>query len=177
MIFNYKSSKSLKKSFIEGFSLVEMLIYMFILVLMLAVIMNIVISVINSGRIIRALRSIENSTLISLERITRETRQAENISALSSALGTHPGELVLQGTDSNGSPRTVRFYLSSGVLMFSENGIEVGALTQSDAFVSNLVFHHFSGANSEGIRTEITLESGTGTHYRSNNFYFSSTLR
>ncbi|PIQ66595.1 MAG: hypothetical protein COV96_00630 [Candidatus Zambryskibacteria bacterium CG11_big_fil_rev_8_21_14_0_20_42_18] len=168
MITNHKS---------RGFSLVEMIIYMFILVLMLAVIMNIIISVISSGRIIKALRNIENSTLISLERITRETRQAQSVNTDSSILGTNPGELVLQGVDADGNPRTVKFYLSSGVLMLSENGVDVGALTKSDASVSSLVFKRFSGANSEGIRTEIAIESGTSTHYRSNNFYFSAILR
>ena len=61
--------------------------------------------------------------------------------------------------------------------MFSENGGEVGALTQTDARVSSLVFRRFSQSGSEGIRTEITIESGTSTHYRSNNFYSSAVSR
>lgn len=161
----------------RGFSLVEMLIYIAILVLMLAVIMNIVISVVSSGRIIKALRTVENSALASLERITRETRQAESVNLASSVLDTNPGHLTLQGLDALGTPRTVEFYLSSGVLMFSEDGVEVGALTQADAQVTSLVFRRFSGPNAEGIRTEITIESGTSTHYRSNDFYSSVVLR
>lgn len=172
-----KSHGLAHRSTAEGFSMVEMLVYIFILVLLLSVIMNIVISVINSGRIIKALRNVENSALISFERVTRETRWASSVDLASSVLGTDPGHLVLVGTDSLGNPRTVEFQLSSGVLMLSENGIEVGAITQADAQVNSLIFHHFSGLNSEGIRTEITIESGTSTHYRSNNFYFSAILR
>ncbi len=168
MIFNSKT---------RGFSLVEMLIYMAILVLMLAVIMNIVISVISSGRVIKSLRNIENSTLVSFERITREIRQAGSINTASSVLNTNPSELILNDVDSLGNPRTVRFYLSSGILMMSENGMVAGALTQNNAYVSSLVFRRFSGSNSEGIRTEISIESGTSTHYRTNNFYFSSLSR
>src|SRR3989338_3004023 len=161
----------------RGFSLVEMLIYISILVLLLAVIMNIVVSVVRSGRVIKALRNVENSATISLERLVREIRQAESVNVGSSILGSNPGRLVLEGTDIDGNPRTVEFSLSSWTLMFSENGVELGALSQSDARVSNLVFHRFSGPNSEGIRIETTIESGTSTHYRSGKFYSSAILR
>src|SRR3989344_6824687 len=154
----FSKQRGFTLSKVEGFSILEMLIYISILVLLLVVIMNIVISVIRSGRIINALRNVENSALISLERITRETRQAESVDTSASVLDSNPGELVLVGTDALGSPRTVRFFLSSGVLMFSENGVEVGALTQTDARVSSLVFRRFSQSGSEGIRTEITIE-------------------
>ncbi len=167
----------MRKKFIKGFSVLEMLIYIAILVLMLSVIMNIVISVTRSGRIIKSLRNIENSAVLGLERIGRETRQAESVDLVSSILGVSPGQLVLKGTDALGNPRTIKFYLSSGALMFSENGVEVGALTQIEARVSNLVFRLFSGPNSQGIRTEMTIESGTSTHYRSDNFYSSAILR
>ena len=162
---------------VEGFSLVEMLIYISILVLLLAVIMNIVVSVVRSGRVIKALRNVENSATISLERLVREVRQAESVNAGLSTLGSNPGRLVLEGTDIDGNPRTVEFSLSSGTLMFSENGVELGALSQSDARVSNLIFHLFSGPNSEGIKIEMTIESGTSTHYRSGKFYSSGILR
>ncbi|OHA88632.1 MAG: hypothetical protein A3C70_03480 [Candidatus Zambryskibacteria bacterium RIFCSPHIGHO2_02_FULL_43_14] len=162
---------------VEGFSLVEMLIYIAILALMLSVIMNIVVSTIRSERIIKVLRNVEDSAILSLERITRETRQAGSVNLNSSILGSSPGKLVLEGTDAGGNPRTVEFYLSSGKLFLKENGVDTGALTQADARISSLIFHLFSGSNSEGIRTEITIESGTSTHFRSDNFYSSTLLR
>ena len=177
MLSYFKFRGCTRRPATEGFSLVEMLVYIFILALMLSVITNIVVSVIRSGRIIQSLRNVENSFMISLERVTRETRQAESVDLVSSVLNANPYQLVLKSTDALGNPRTVAFYLSSGVLMFSENGVEAGALTQTDAQVSNLVFRRFSGPTTEGIRTEITIESGTSTHYRSNNFYFSTILR
>ena len=161
----------------KGFSLVEMLVYISILVLMLAVIMNIIVSVIRSERVLKALRNVEDSAVLSLERITREVRQAENVDINSSIFDLNPGRLALESTDALGNPRTVEFYLSSGVLMFSENGMELGALTRTDARVSALTFRFFTGSNSKGIRTEITIESGTSTHYRSDNFYSSAILR
>ena len=157
--------------------MLEMLIYIAILILMLGIIMNITISVVNSGRTIKSLRNVENSALTSFERITRETRQAQSVNLSSSVLNTNPGRLVFAGSDSLGNPRTVDFYLSSGVLMLAENGADLGAVTQPDSRVTSLVFQRFSSSNSEGIRTEITIESGTSTHYRSNKFYFSAIIR
>ncbi|OHA90871.1 MAG: hypothetical protein A2665_00040 [Candidatus Zambryskibacteria bacterium RIFCSPHIGHO2_01_FULL_46_30] len=161
----------------QGFSLLEMLFYIAILVLLLAVIMNMVVSVVRSGRIINALKNVENSAVVSLERITRELRQADSVNVSLSTLDSNPGQLVLEGTDETGSPRTVEFYLSLGRLFLKENGVDVGALSQSDAQVSRLIFQRFSSLNAEGIRIEITLESGTSTHYRSEKFYSSAILR
>lgn len=161
----------------RGFSIVEMLIYITILVLMLGVIMGVVISVINSGRVIGSLKNVENSVITSLERLVRETRQAGSINLGSSVLESHPGRLVLEGTDIDGNPRTVEFYLAVDTLMFRENGIDIGALTQKDTRVTNLVFRRFSSVTTEGVRVEISLESGTSTNLRSNNFYFSAVLR
>ena len=133
--------------------MLEMLIYIAILILMLGVIMNITISVVNSGRTIKSLRNVENSALTSFERITRETRQAQSVNLSSSVLNTNPGRLVFAGSDSLGNPRTVDFYLSSGVLMLAENGADLGAVTQPDSRVTSLVFQRFSSSNSEVIRT------------------------
>lgn len=154
-----------------------MLIYIAILVLMLGVITNVVISMVHSGRIINALRNIETSAIMSTERLARELRQAESVNVGLSILGSDPGKLVLESIDLLDNPRTVAFYLSSGTLMLSENGVDTGALSQSDARVSSLIFYPFSSPDALGIRTEITIESGTSTYYRSKKFYSSTILR
>lgn len=155
----------------------EMMVYIAILVLMLGVIMNVVVSVVNSGRVVKSLKNIENSAITSLERLVRETRQADSIDINTSILDAHPGKLVLNGEDAGGVPRIVEFYMVGNTLMLKENGVDVGALTNEDTRVTNLVFNRFSSATAEGVRVSINLESGTSTNLRSNNFYFSSVLR
>ena len=161
----------------KGFSILEMLIYISILVLMLAVVMNAIVAVTRSERLIKSLRQIEDSAVLAIERIGREVRGAESVNTGSSTLGAHPGRLVLEGLDDAGSPRTVEFYLSDGRLILKENGADVGPLTQADAVITNLVFRYFSGASSAGVRTEMTLESGTSTSYRSEKFYSTAVIR
>ncbi|MDO8565087.1 MAG: prepilin-type N-terminal cleavage/methylation domain-containing protein [bacterium] len=169
----------MKKSFQKqrGFSLVEMLVYITVLVFMLVIIIQVVVSLTKSDRIIKSLRNIENSAVLGIERISREMREAESINVGESILGTHPGKLVLQSTDQSGNPRTVEFYLSSGQLILKENAVVLGPLTGSDAEITGLIFNRFSGTNSEGVRVEMTIESGTSTAYRTKKFYSTSIIR
>jgi len=160
-----------------GFSLLEMLVYIAILVLLLVIIINITISVVSFQRSINVQKSIENSAMVSFERMTREVRQADSIDTTSSVFGVSPGILVLNSEDGSGNPRTVEFSLSSGEVLMSENGVSLGSVSQMDTEVTSFILRHFSNSGISGIRIEMILESGTSTHYRSANFYSSVVLR
>lgn len=161
----------------DGFSLVEMLIYVAILLIMLIVIINVVLSVAGSDKVIRALRNIENSAALAIERINREARSADAIVVASSIFDSHPGKLVLSSEIGGGPPRTVEFYLLDGQLILKEDGVDTGALTSAEATVTSLVFRRFASSTVEGVRTEISLTSGTSTSFRSETFYTSVLLR
>lgn len=170
MATNPTSHKATKGN--EGFSLIEMLAYISILVFMLVIILEVVISITSSGRIITSIRNIENSAILSMERITREIRQADSINLTQSTLGTHPGKLVLID-----STNTTEFYISNNMIFIKKNGVELGSLTATGTKVTNLKFSRFATSTSEGIRVEMRLESGTSTHYRTETFYNSATIR
>lgn len=165
------------RNYKTGFSLIEMLVYIVILVFMLVIVLEVVVSVVRSDRVIETVRVIENSAIASIERVGREVRQADSINTAASSLGVHPGVLVLSGKDGAGNPRTVEFYLSGGQVMLKENGVNIGALSESSAEVTSLIFRRFAASTIEGIRTEMTIESGTSTHYRVKTFYSSATIR
>jgi type II secretory pathway pseudopilin PulG len=169
--------KNLFSRFRRGFSLLEMIIYITVLVFMLVLIIEVVMSITSSDRVIKAVRNIESAAIVFVERVSREARELDEIDVASSVLGSHPGVLVLDGQDEVGAPRTVEFYLLNGRVMLEENGVVVGALTPSDAYVSNLVFTRFATSTIEGIRTQVTISSGTTTSYRVLNFYSSTLLR
>jgi type II secretory pathway pseudopilin PulG len=161
----------------KGFSLVEMLVYIGILVFMLVIILQVVLSVGSSDKIIVSLRNIETSASLALERVSREARTADTIVVASSVFGSHPGRLVLNSVNASGTSRTVEFYLSNGQLILRENGIDSGALTAGDAYVTNLVFKRFASSTVEGVSTELNITSGTSTSFRSETFYTSTLLR
>ena len=58
-----------------------------------------------------------------------------------------------------------------------EKKVDLGALTESDVAVTNLIFQRFATSTTEGIRTQMRLESGTSTHYRTETFYSTSLVR
>ena len=160
----------------KGFSIMEMLIYLAILALMLWVIANILNSMIQTERVASSSRVVENAAIFGLERIVRETRDATSVGA-SSVLDLNPGVLVLSGTDINGGAKTIEFFISLGALHIKENGVDKGALTESKAIVTDLVFSVLSNPNSKSVKTVMTVESGTSTTYKKETFYSTTILR
>jgi len=174
-----KKNNDMKKLFnnSRGFSLLETLIYVALLASIIVVLINVMVGIATSQRSIISQRNIENSAMITLDRITRELRQATGVDAGSSTLGTNPGVLVLDGLDASENPRTVEFYITDSTIYLEEDSIITGPLTHPDVRVSSLIFHLFTGTNSQGVRTELVLESGTSTHYRRETFYSTAILR
>ncbi len=154
----------------------EMLIYLAILALMLWVIANILNSMIQTERVASSSKVVENAAIFGLERIVREVRDASAVEP-SSVLDLNPGVLILSGTDANGGAKTIEFFLNLGALHIKENGVDKGALTESKATVTSLVFSVLSNPNSKSVKTVMTVESGTSTTYRKETFYSTTILR
>ena len=144
----------------QGFSLVEMIIYIFILTLLLFVIVNLLSSISDTRRAINVGRSLDNSMVFATERLTREIRNAISVDTTESVLNINPGKLVLNSTDSGGLPRTLEFFVSDGVLRMKENNIDIGPITQQDARVTNLIFRHLTTPNSSAVKMEMEIEAG-----------------
>ena len=144
---------------------------------MLTIIFEAAFSIARSERVVKSVRRVEASAMFSLERLTREVRNAESIDMASSTLGVHPGRLVLVSIGEAGVPVRREFALSAGRLHLLEDGLDLGALTEEDVTVTSLKFHRFASTTVQGIRVEMSLESGTSTHYRSEQFYGAALLR
>jgi len=161
----------------KGFSLIEMVVYIAILVFMLGIIIQVVFSLTRANRTIKAARTVELSAVTSLERIGREVRQADSVDIASSTLSSHPGVLSLDGTDSAGTAYALEFYLSGSQIRMRKDGVDAGALTQASSTVTSLLFTRFSATSTEGVRVEMSVESGTTTAYRSETFYSTFIIR
>lgn len=177
MKINFKKGSASARRWRDGFSLLEMVIYIAILVFMLAIVIQVVFSITRSSRAVQSARNIETSATSALERMGRELRQAEAIDIAASTFNIHPGVLSLDGEDNVGVAYSREFYLLGGRLRLRENGVEVGSLTHASTTVTNLVFTRFYATSTEGVRIEMTLASGTTTAYRTETFYSSILLR
>src|SRR4051812_40338797 len=100
-------------SYKRGFSLFEMIIYITIAAVMMIFVVQIVISITKGYTDIRLTRDIENSAMISLDRMTRDIRSATAIDTAQSQFGVSPGRLVLQKTE-GGVTTVTDFYVSNG---------------------------------------------------------------
>jgi len=156
----------------KGFSLLEMLIYVSILSLLLVVVIGVLTSVARSYDTLKISKTLNHAAIVSLERITREVRNASGVQTGQSIFGSSPGRLYLSsGVD------TVDFYISEGMLMINKNGAFEGPLTSPDVSIIDLVFNYSTTTRSEFVTVNMTLQSGTSTKMRTEKFYSTIVLR
>ena len=159
----------------KGFSLAETIVYIALLAIIFIVVVNSLIAIMSSYYSIKSSRDIENSAMLGLDRIERDIKNASSVSAISTS--TDPNSITLNTFDSDNNPLVVHFYVSSGTLLVDENGSYSGPLSDSDVTVSSLLFSPISTGNSNGVKIQMTLQSGVGAAFKSKNFYDTAVMR
>lgn len=161
---NMKQGKKSIKNFpssprAQGFSLIEMIIYIaFFSILSLAA-MQATLTVMKSFYAMRLTQNINQSATVALERMSREIRNAYDVDDVASTFGSNPGRLTLRTEDAAGANTTVEFYVVNGQLRIKEDGIDKGILLAKNVTVANLVFRSITTLNSRAIKIEITLRN------------------
>ena len=157
-------------------TLIEIVVYTAILFILTLVVVNVVIAMNRTYRTFTSLSTVETSAEVSLERMTREIRDATSVDTAQSTLGSSPGQLMLNTTDASGTATTIQFFTLGQTLRVKEAGVDVGPLSGA-ARVSNLVFRKLVSAQATAVKIEMTLESGSGSNYESKQFYSTVVLR
>lgn len=140
-----------------GYTLIEALVYIAVLVIIFVVISSALVSIIGIYREFDARRDLQSSAIFSFERLTREIRDSDGVSTTGSVFDSSPGVLALsKGSD------VLEFKLSGSELHIYVNGVDQGPLV-SDSTVDSLIFKHSSNDNSELVRIEMTITSGSIT--------------
>ena len=142
----------------QGFSLVEMLIYVAILSLIVSALVLTATSLLRTLAYMQTTSDITEAATVAIERITREIRFADAVNTGASTLGTHPGTLVMSSIDENDNPTTVTISVSGGRIMFAEGSEAAAPLTHAGITISNLTFTHFTSTETEAVRVELTVE-------------------
>jgi len=156
----------------QGMTMVETLVYVAVLVVLLLAITGMLFSMTRSYAAFVGARNLNASASIALERMTREIRAANSITAGSSVFDTSPGRLTIVGPAT-----TTEFYIAGDTLYVRENGVDSGALTRSGVSVDSLVFRQLDSGISSGVRIELTLSAVTGTTTKTEQFSAFSVLR
>ena len=168
--------KKENKNISGGYTLVEMLSYLFALSLISVLVINALLVLSKSFVSMKTSRAVGISAVVSFDQIVKEIRSAESVS-LSSILKTNPGKLIL--TMPVGSPTTtIEFSLgNSNSLHKFENGIDQGVLTATGTEVSNLIFSVSTTTKSTSVSIEMTLRDSTRRTSIEEKFYGTATVR
>ena len=145
----------------SGFTLIESVIYVFIFALISLALVQVIMTINRTYGAIKATQALETSASDSLNRMSRDIRNASSVLlGASSTFEVSPGKLALSSKDGSGNTRTVEYYVdSSKMLQVKENGVSVGKLTSSSTPISNLVFYLITTGNSSAIKIDMSLQT------------------
>lgn len=161
------------KNDIFGYSIIEIIVYLAIFAVMSVLVINSFITVLSSFNVTSFNRKLLESGTVSMERMTREIRQAESIDASSTSnslvLQVSSGYMCFKRTD-------------DGNLNFSTGSttsctISQGDLLDDDVSLTSIAFRKITTTESQAVKIEMVLEYNEGTTTRSENFYNTTLLR
>jgi type II secretory pathway pseudopilin PulG len=143
-----------------GYSLVEMVVYMALFITLSTVLVGALAGLSRAYTEVRVNDDLLDAVHVATERMVREFRNAESIDGGSSVLDMTPGTLVLNALDGSGSPKTVTFALSGGVLQIADStDTEPRDLTGGRIAVTSLVFRTITTTAGSAVRVEMTVRS------------------
>lgn len=162
----------------KGFTLIEALVYIALLTVMFLGVVKTLTLLSTSYRKVEAVRSLETSAIISMDRILRVTKDATSIDTAQSSFNVSSGVLALNGLDANSTPVSISFSLSGGRIMLAENGVNLGPLTTGDTNVTSLIFRQYSTTTSSAVKVEMIMTNASSAPFSTTrNFYGTAVLR
>lgn len=161
----------------QGFSLVEMLIYVALMALIAVALVNSIMTITRSYNQLRVRAAIDASAATAFNRMILEIRNAESIDVATSTFDTSPGALGLNSTDSSGNATTTRFYVASGRLRLIVGTADQGPLTASTTAITSLIFRRLSTTTSEAVKIEMQIDGQSGHATKTGTYYSTVVLR
>lgn len=163
------------KKFNKGFSLVEIIIYLAIFSMISILVINSFITVMSAFNITRTNRDLVESGINSMERISREIRQADSIDVVNSNLTL--GILQLNSKDEFNNPVVIKISKDSSLLNIYKDNVLYGNLLSQNIILNNLVFRRIETTESEGVKIEMTITDIRSKNNKTENFYNTIILR
>jgi len=159
----------------DGFSLVEIMIYLAIFTIISILVINSFLIVMSSFTTTRTNRDLLESGINSMERLSREIRQANNVDLIGSNLAG--GILQLNSKDQLSNPVVLKFSKENFLLNVYQDGVLSGNLLGQNISLDNLVFRQIITAKSEAVKIEMTIRDTRSKKNKTVNFYNTIILR
>ena len=176
MVRQIKKTKTKTNTYTDGYTLVEMLIYVAILSIFSITIVSSILSFSQSYRNLLALRMVDNTAIDAMERMTRDIRSASSVVLASSTLGVSPGVLTLIST-ANGFSTTTKFYIENSLLKVDVNNTYLGPLSVSGSSVTNLVFTKITSPISSAVKIDMAVQGTVGSIIKTKTYHDTVILR
>lgn len=166
----------LKKKRSNAFSLVEIIIYLAIFTFVSIFVVNSLIISMSSFSVTHTNHVLLEGGLSSMDRISREIRQASSIDIANSSLGLDGGVLQLNSTDSSGSPITIKISnVGEAINVYQPADTFVGNLLNGSVVVDSLIFRRVDTTAGEAVKIEMVLRDTKNN--KTENFYNTIILR
>lgn len=161
----------------EGFTLVEMLVYVAMLAILSVLSIQTTLSMTRAFADLRVSRDLNSSATALFERITRDVRGAYDVDEAQSTLGSNPGRLMLSTKDTAGTNTTVEYYVENGLVKIREGGVAQGAIMTTSTSATSFIVREISNVNTDAIKVEATITATRGDITKTRNFYTTVVLR
>lgn len=162
----------------NGYSLIEIVVYIAIFSLLSIAVINSLIVTMKSFSASRTNRDLEENGFSAMERMSREVRGAISVSSITSgSIGGAKGDITLNTTDTSGTAKTVRFAVSGNALVLYENGASSGNLTGLNSQVTDLVFNQITIGTETAIKITIAIKDLRSPFGATETFYDSVIIR
>ena len=143
-----------------GFTLIELIIYIFIFVIVALVFTLFVMHIIKVQASIRIDKQVADDSQRAIEIMAYEIRHAQGIYQATSNFSAHPGQLTLiteHYAPTGETTSYLDFYLdNNGRLSMKKEGSTGQPLTSDKTKIKSLVINHLTGNDNNSVRIEMT---------------------
>ncbi|MEK7625415.1 MAG: type II secretion system protein [Patescibacteria group bacterium] len=159
----------------NGFTLIEMLIYIAIIGGILASFVSFSLSISNSRNKTYVVQEVQANTREALSIITQKIRSASGVNITNSRFDVDPGYLYLTNASTTLNPTIIRLNHDNGVVEIKEGANASTTIMADEVRVINFIFANLTGGSRENIGINMTVEYGNPSN--DPNFAYSQSLQ
>ncbi len=148
----------------DGFTLIEVIIYITIIGAVLSAFVAYFLSLSNIRNKTYAVQEVQGNVRTVFDVITQKIQSANAVNSSTSVFGSDPGLLSLSMSSGALNPTIIQLDEDNGVLQIKEGLSDYVSITSDEVKVSNLQFTDLTSASTrENIRIEYTIDYATST--------------
>ena len=156
--------------------MLEMVVYITLLSFFMIITVNAALIMTSSYSKALSARLLDSSINLTISKIEREAKNSISINDSLSTFNQNPGRISFF-TQEGSVLVPVEFFVENGTLKMKRGGVLIGAITLPGVSVDSVVFNKIDSSGKQGFRMSITLTADKAGRTKTENFYYSASLR